>query len=52
LLANWPSRLPVPLRVRKDHVLASASLRIGSCSLGDPVGSDHLPLLVRFDLPP
>lgn len=52
LLPNWPSRLPAPLRVRKDHVLASPSIRIGAWSMGEPVGSDHLPLTVRFHLPP
>ena len=52
LLGNWPSALPPFLRVRKDHVLASPNLRIGDWVVEEPVGSDHLPLLVHFNLPP
>ena len=52
LLGNWPSTLPPPLRLRKVHVLAGPGIHVGQCQLGQPVGSDHRPLLVRFHLPP
>ena len=52
LLGNWPSRLPAPLRVRKDHVLASPAIPVGGWTVAGPVGSDHLPLIMRFHLPP
>lgn len=33
-----------------DHVLATPSVRITSCRVGAPIGSDHLPLI--FDIAP
>ena len=43
---TWPTMWPALLRVPLDHVLVSPGLPVGR-QLGPPIGSDHLPLLVR-----
>jgi endonuclease/exonuclease/phosphatase family metal-dependent hydrolase len=42
---TWPAARPV---VQIDHVLISPGLRTSGAQVGDPVGSDHLPLRVTL----
>lgn len=55
--ASWPvasvAGLPsfVPLLLRIDYVWHSEEFRTVSAQLGDPLGSDHLPLVVELTIP-
>ena len=51
VLGSWPAALPGFMRIPIDHVLVSPDVTVGSCRLGDDVGSDHLPLIVDLQIP-
>jgi len=51
LQPSWPG-LIWPLRMCVDHVLASEHVTITGRQLGPSVGSDHLPVVVDFKMPP
>lgn len=44
---TWHARLPAPLRITIDHVYRSPDLALLDRSLGQPMGSDHRPVVVR-----
>jgi endonuclease/exonuclease/phosphatase (EEP) superfamily protein YafD len=44
---TWPAGL-WPLRIAIDHCLLSPDLRVTQRTIGRPVGSDHLPLLLEI----
>jgi endonuclease/exonuclease/phosphatase (EEP) superfamily protein YafD len=46
---TWPAWLPLA-QVPIDHVLASAAVRVHSRFVGEPVGSDHLPVVVDLSV--
>lgn len=55
---SWPARpgriikgLPIPPLVPIDHVLVSNEACIIDRTAGPPIGSDHLPVLVKIALP-
>ncbi len=48
---TWPSQFPLPLRIRIDHALVTASLGVAAFTVGDSFGSDHLPIAVTLRLP-
>lgn len=61
ILPSWPTRgngdfvstltallFPIPI----DHGLISSDLEVADMSIGSPVGSDHLPLLMNLRLAP
>jgi endonuclease/exonuclease/phosphatase (EEP) superfamily protein YafD len=48
---TWPSHWPAPLRVPIDHALVGSELGVGQVSIGEPFGSDHLPLVVELHVP-
>lgn len=48
LLPTWPTDLPVPLRIPLDQVLLSPEVEVSDFRLGPPLGSDHLPVLIRL----
>lgn len=52
VLPSWPTVLPAALRIPIDHCLHSPTLAVASCRLGPHTGSDHLPLVVDFLVPP
>ncbi len=43
-------KLPFPIGIRIDHILASSDLSIRTCEVGPDVGSDHLPLIADIEL--
>jgi endonuclease/exonuclease/phosphatase (EEP) superfamily protein YafD len=43
-LPTWPSKVPWPLRIPIDHVLASNGVGLEHAEVGAAFGSDHLPL--------
>jgi len=49
-IATWPNSLPVFLRLPIDHFLFSTHIAVVSQSLGQPIGSDHYPVITRFIL--
>ncbi|MEE8460460.1 MAG: endonuclease/exonuclease/phosphatase family protein [Phycisphaerales bacterium] len=51
VLGSWPAALPGFMRIPIDHVLVSPDITVGACRLGEPVGSDHLPLIVDLQMP-
>ncbi len=51
VLGSWPASLPGFLRIPIDHVLVSPDVTVVGCRLGDPIGSDHLPLIVDLQIP-
>jgi len=51
VLGSWPVALPGFMRIPIDHVLVSPDVTVGGCRLGEPVGSDHLPLIVDLRVP-
>ena len=50
LNATWPSNLPWFCRIPIDHCLVSSDVSIESFEVGDPIGGDHLPIIVRFGI--
>jgi endonuclease/exonuclease/phosphatase (EEP) superfamily protein YafD len=46
---SWPSSI-LPLRIPIDHFLHSKNIVVYSKSVGNPSGSDHLPVIVDFYL--
>lgn len=46
---TWPLFLPIAL-IPIDHVMISAGIAVTGVEVGPPIGSDHLPLLVRIRL--
>lgn len=50
LQPSWPTSSPL-IRIPIDHVLVSSDLSILDRHIGDPIGSDHFPVLVRLALP-
>jgi len=51
ILPSWSMNKPFFARIPIDHCLHSADLGIASCRLGEPIGSDHRPLIVDVVLP-
>ncbi|MCC7397031.1 MAG: endonuclease/exonuclease/phosphatase family protein [Planctomycetes bacterium] len=49
---TWPAKLPAPLRIAIDHVLASANLFATTITIGQGFGSDHLPLAAHVGIGP
>ncbi|MCC7419867.1 MAG: endonuclease/exonuclease/phosphatase family protein [Planctomycetaceae bacterium] len=49
LQASWPTTSPLIL-IPIDHVLISPDLAIHDRRLGDPIGSDHWPVVVDFSV--
>jgi endonuclease/exonuclease/phosphatase (EEP) superfamily protein YafD len=47
--ASWPTTSPL-IRIPIDHVLVSPDIAIHDRRLGDPMGSDHWPILVDFSM--
>jgi len=45
--STWPVNL-FPLRIAIDHCLLSADLKVVSRTVGEDVGSDHLPLVIEL----
>ncbi|MBL8753073.1 MAG: endonuclease/exonuclease/phosphatase family protein [Planctomycetes bacterium] len=48
---TWPAHVPLPLRIRIDHALLGQGLGVVDFAVGEPFGSDHLPLFVELRLP-
>ena len=51
-LATWPTGLPAWLRIPLDHVFASAGFTMLHRRAGEPIGSDHLPIIADLAWPP
>lgn len=49
LQPTWPADLPL-MRIPLDHFLHSGEMIVIKRSIGPAVGSDHLPLVVEFEL--
>ena len=52
IFPTWPAFFPAVLRIPLDHVLHTPDIEIVSYKTGARVGSDHLPVVVGFKLPP
>lgn len=52
LSPTWPAVTGGWFGLPIDHVLASPHWRLEASTLGPPLGSDHLPILVRLSVPP
>ena len=51
LLPSWPAFLFFKwLMIPLDHCLVSDSICVTSVKTGEPIGSDHLPLLVELEI--
>lgn len=50
ILPNWPASLPGIMRIPIDHYLVSDEVFISDCRLGSKIGSDHLPLIIDFQI--
>jgi endonuclease/exonuclease/phosphatase (EEP) superfamily protein YafD len=50
LQPTWPTGFPFPLMIPIDHCLHSESIQTFYRTPGPDIGSDHLPLLVKFQL--
>jgi len=49
---TWPAQARLPLfRIPLDHVLHSPGIAILRRTVGPPIGSDHLPVIVEMSLP-
>lgn len=46
VLATWPTWFP-PLKIPIDHCLVSPSIFIKNRAVGEPIGSDHLPIYLE-----
>lgn len=47
ILPTWPTMLP-GLMIPIDHILVSQEVEVRELSVGDDIGSDHLPLFARI----
>ena len=53
LLPSWPTFLFFRwLMIPIDHCLVSDDIRVIQARTGEPIGSDHLPLIVEIEIPP
>ena len=52
ILPTWPASFPPFMRIPIDHCLHSRDIHALRCVTGQPIGSDHLPLIVDLALPP
>jgi endonuclease/exonuclease/phosphatase (EEP) superfamily protein YafD len=51
LLPSWPTFLFFKcLMLPLDHCLVSDDIRVADAQTGEPIGSDHLPLIVEIEL--
>jgi endonuclease/exonuclease/phosphatase (EEP) superfamily protein YafD len=51
LLPSWPTFLFFKwLMLPLDHCLVSNDIRVADARTGEPIGSDHLPLIVEIEL--
>ena len=51
LLPSWPTFLFFKcLMLPLDHCLVSDDIRVADARTGEPIGSDHLPLIVEIEL--
>ncbi|MCH8822531.1 MAG: endonuclease/exonuclease/phosphatase family protein [Planctomycetes bacterium] len=50
ILPGWPTSLPGIMRIPIDHCLVSDEVFISDCRLGSEIGSDHLPLIIDFQI--
>jgi endonuclease/exonuclease/phosphatase family metal-dependent hydrolase len=51
LLPSWPTFLFFKcLMLPLDHCLVSHDIRVADARTGEPIGSDHLPLIVEIEL--
>ncbi|MEM9563455.1 MAG: endonuclease/exonuclease/phosphatase family protein [Actinomycetota bacterium] len=49
--ATWPARGPIPTPFyRLDHVLVTDHFEVLDVRLGDPAGSDHIPVITELQL--
>jgi endonuclease/exonuclease/phosphatase (EEP) superfamily protein YafD len=46
---TWPAQFP-PFAIPIDHGLISNGIKVGSFSLGNSFGSDHLPIILDFSI--
>jgi len=51
ILPSWSMHKPFFARIPIDHCLHTGDIGIASCRLGEPIGSDHRPLIVDLLLP-
>ncbi|MBY0358850.1 MAG: endonuclease/exonuclease/phosphatase family protein [Candidatus Obscuribacterales bacterium] len=49
LMPSWPSIFP-PLFIPIDYILVSKGITVKDYSVGSPVGSDHLPLVMDIEI--
>jgi endonuclease/exonuclease/phosphatase (EEP) superfamily protein YafD len=49
---SWRADIPWFLRIPLDHILHSPDITVLSRRLGPNIGSDHLPVILEFSLPP
>lgn len=49
---SWRADIPWFLRIPLDHILHSSEITVHDRRLGPNIGSDHLPVIVEFSLPP
>jgi endonuclease/exonuclease/phosphatase (EEP) superfamily protein YafD len=47
---TWPTRLPFFMRIPLDHILISPEIQILERRVLQDIGSDHLPIFVRFGI--
>lgn len=50
-VSTFPTSVPGPLRVPIDHAMFTPGLSLIALERLDPIGSDHLPVLVRLCVP-
>lgn len=50
ILPGWPASLPGIMRIPIDHCLVSDEVFISNCRLGSEISSDHLPLIIDFQI--
>jgi endonuclease/exonuclease/phosphatase (EEP) superfamily protein YafD len=51
ILATWPTFMgPRWMMIPIDHCFVSNDIRVVSASVGERIGSDHLPLIVELEL--
>lgn len=50
LQPSWHAGVPKLLRIPIDHAMVTPEVNVVSRNLGEPTGSDHLPVVVKIDL--